>query len=108
MFKWIVMFDCLGVDMLVPCDEIMNRDVLNWMGGQKFNRELSRHLQIAKMRAQANPQRSPEIWAYECDQEMPYEEIRDLWESRPQYMADLVRKKGKCLYKLPREKNVIS
>jgi hypothetical protein len=107
MSKWIAMFDRLGLDMLVPCDEIMNRDVLNWMGGQKFDGELSRHLQIAKMRARANPQRFPEIWTYEFEQDMSYEDMRALWEASPQHMADLVRKKGGCLYKTPRERDLI-
>lgn len=39
--------------------------------------------------------------------DMSYEDMRALWEASPQHMADLVRKKGGCLYKTPRERDLI-
>lgn len=106
--KWIVMFDRLGVDMLVPCDEIMSRDALLWLGGQEFRSELHQHLNIAKLRAQSNPQRYPEIWVYDCQEDYSPEQMRKMWQNLPQGMADLVRKRGNCLYKTPREKDLIT
>lgn len=106
--KWIVMFDRLGVDMLVPCDEIMSRDALQWLGGKEFKSELGRHVTLAKVRAMANPQRFPEIWVYDCQDDYSQDQMRKMWHHMPQSMADLVRKKGNCLYKTPREKDLIT
>lgn len=105
--RWLVMFDRVGVDMLVPCDEIQSRDTLQWLGGKPFKSELSHHLSVAKMRARANPQRHPEIWAYDCEDDFSLDVMRELWVVHPQSMANLVRNKGTLLYKTPREKNFI-
>jgi hypothetical protein len=107
MSRWIAMFDRSGLDMLVPCDEIMTRDALQWLGGQNYTGELAHHLSVAKMRAMANPQRFPEIWVYDCEFDSTPEQMRDMWDDAPQNMADLVRKKGTCIYKTPREKDLI-
>ena len=106
--KWIVLFDRTGVDMLVPCDEMMTRDALEWLGGKEFKGELRHHLNVAKLRAQFNPQRAPEIWVYDCHEDYSHEQMRKMWQHMPQSMADLVRKKGNCLYKTPREKDLIT
>lgn len=104
---WLVLFDCNGVDMLVPVDEIKNKEILLWMGGEEFQSELGTHLSIAKMRAMANPQRHPEVWVYSTSDDLPLEDMRKMWDERAQAMANLVRSKGTCVYKTPREKNVI-
>lgn len=106
--KWIVLFDRTGVDMLVPCDEMMARDALEWLGGKAFKSEALQQLNIAKMRAQFNPQRHPEIWVYDCQEDYSPDQMRKMWQYMPQSMADLVRKKGNCLYKTPREKDLIT
>lgn len=106
--KWIVLFDSSGLDMLVPCDEIRTKEMLEWLGGKPHESELQRHAMIAKMRAMVNPQRFPEVWVYDCEEDYSLEDMRDLWEVSPQRMADLVRKKGSCLYKTPRERSVIT
>lgn len=104
---WLVLFDCAGVDMLVPVDEIKSKEILQWMGGEEFHSELETHLSIAKMRAMANPQRHPEVWVYDTVEDMSLDDMRNMWETGPQYMANMVRSKGTCVHKSPREKSVI-
>ena len=105
--QWVVMFDCAGVDTLIPCDEIKTRDMLEWLGGKDFKSELGRHIHIAKLRAAANVQRKPEIWVYDCVDDLSEDVMREMWGSNPQRMADLVRSKGTCIYRTVKERSVI-
>lgn len=106
--QFVVMFDSCGVDTLIPCDEMKTREMLEWLGGKPHKSELARHIRVALVRAQSNPHRFPEVWAYDCAEDHSLEEMRGLWGSTPQHMADLVRSRGTCLYKTPREKVVIT
>lgn len=105
--KWVVLFDCKGVDVLIPCDSMMAEEVMEWMSGKKFKSALSHHVSMAIIRAQANPQRFPEVWVYDTQDDLSTEMMRQMWEESPQGLADLVRKSGSCLFKSLREKSVI-
>jgi hypothetical protein len=59
------------------------------------------------MRAKANHQRFPEVWAYDTAEDYDYEDMRSMWEGSPQVVADLVREKGTNLFKYAKEKSVI-
>jgi hypothetical protein len=50
------------------------------------------------LRARFNQQRNPEVWGYNTEEDIAYDDMRDLWESNPQYMADLVRSKGEQFF----------
>lgn len=105
--QFVVMFDRTGVDTLIPCDEMKTREMLEWLGGKPHKSELAYHVNIALMRARYNPHRSPEVWVYETEDDFEESEMRGMWDESPQGMADLVRKKGKCLFKSPRDKQLI-
>jgi hypothetical protein len=105
--QFVVLFDRCGVDTLIPCDEMKTREMLEWLGGKPHQSELAYHIRIAMIRAQSNHQRFPEVWVYDCEQDFSESEMREMWNESPQGMADLVRKKGKCLFKSPRDKQLI-
>ena len=105
--KWIVMFGSEGWEVLIPCDDILIRDTLNWFSGDNSKGELNQHLMLAYMRARSNGQRRPEIWSYNTEQAFSEEEMQSMWNNRPQRMADLVRSKGSLIYKEYRNKSVI-
>ena len=105
--QFVVMFDRCGVDTLIPCDEMNAKDVLEWLGGNPHKGELARHIRLAIIRAQSNQHRFPEVWVYDCEQDFSESEMREMWNESPQGMADLVRKKGKCLFKSPKDKQLI-
>ena len=104
--RWLVLFDCTRVDWLIPFDEIYAKDMLEWIGGKAFG-QTSHLVTTMLMRARYNPHRSPEVWAYETEDDFEESEMRGMWDESPQGMADLVRKKGKCLFKSPRDKQLI-
>jgi hypothetical protein len=51
-----------------------------------------------EMRAQYNPQRHYEIYAIGVDSSITQEDIRDMFETDPQYAADLIRARGERIY----------
>lgn len=105
--QWVVMFDCAGVDTLIPCDEMKTREMLEWLGGKPHKSELAIHIRMAMIRAKSNHQRFPEVWVYDCEEDFSESEMRQMWNNAPQTMADLVRKKGNCLFKSVRDKQLI-
>ena len=59
----------------------------------------------AILRAQANPQRFPEIWAFESD--VDYAELEEIAENNPQVLVDAIRKCGQNIFKTLRTETVI-
>ena len=105
--QWVVLFDTLGVDTLIPWDELKADDMLRILAGKKSKDSASQRIGMIILRAQANTQRWPEVWAYDTSEDYPYEEMLEQWQEVPQGMANLVREKGTNLFKLPRQKEII-
>lgn len=61
--------------------------------------------QYAIMRAMANPQRFPEIWAFDSD--IDQETLEEAARENPQHLANLIREKGQEIYRTPKQKTVI-
>ena len=61
--------------------------------------------QYAILRAQANPQRFPEIWAFES--EIDLKELKIYSQEAPQVLADAIRRCGQAVFKTPRQDPVI-
>jgi hypothetical protein len=95
--RWLVVFGSEGWEMLVPCDPIVNRDLLQFGEGRKF--EMDRHLTIALHKARNNPGRRPEVWVYDTERDFSEAEMRSMWDESPQGMADLVREKGTLVFR---------
>ena len=104
--KWLVLFGSEGWEMLVPCDEIINRDLLQFGDKKKF--KMPGLANVAIVRARANPQRHPEVWVYDTEQDFSEVEMRSMWDESPQRMADLVREKGNLLFREARGRQVIN
>jgi hypothetical protein len=104
--KWLVVFGSEGWEMLVPCDAIINRDFLQF--GDEKKLEMPGLINIAMTKARANSQRHPEVWAYDTEQDFSEAEMRSMWEESPQGMADLVRGRGKLLFREARGRQVIN
>jgi hypothetical protein len=105
--QWIVLFDTLGVDTLIPWDEIKQDAMLDVLAGRKPKGYLDKRVNMMVLRAQANMQRWPEVWAYDTAEDYEYEEMRKIWEGAPQSVADAVRDRGTNLFRHQRQKEVI-
>ncbi len=70
--QWIVLFDTLGVDILLPWDDLKGEDMLTVLAGKKPKDSINKRINMMVIRAQANMQRWPEVWAYDTSED--YEE----------------------------------
>ena len=59
----------------------------------------------AILRAQANPQRFPEIWAFES--EISLDELNEYAKDSPQMLADAIRNCGQNVFKTHKPESVI-
>jgi hypothetical protein len=105
--QWVVLFDTLGVDTLIPWDDLKSDDMLAVLSGKNPARKGNKHVNMMVLRAKANHQRFPEVWAYDTAEDYEYEDMRKMWEDMPQVVADSVREKGTNLFKYAKEKSVI-
>lgn len=105
--QWVVLFDTLGVDVLVPWDDLKGEDMLTVLAGKKPRDSINKRINMMVVRAQANMQRWPEVWAYDTAEDYEYEEMRKIWEGAPQSIADAVRAKGTNLFRHQRQKEII-
>lgn len=105
--QWVVLFDTLGVDVLIPWDDLKSEDMLTVLAGKKPKDSINKRINMMVLRAQANMQRWPEVWAYDTAEDYEYEEMRKMWEATPQSIADAVRAKGTNLFRHQRQKEII-
>lgn len=105
--QWVVLFDTLGVDTLIPWDDLKSDDMVAVLSGKNPARKGNKHVNVMVLRAQANHQRFPEVWAYDTAEDYEYEDMRKIWEEMPQAVADMVREKGTNLFKHTKEKAII-
>jgi len=105
--QWVVLFDTLGVDTLLPWDDLKGDDMIAVLSGKAPGKKGNRHVSMMVIRAQANHQRFPEVWAYDTAEDYEYEEMKKMWEDSPQVVADSVRERGTSLFKYAKEKAII-
>jgi hypothetical protein len=72
-------------------------------GDEKVDFPIPRH---AILRAQLNPHRFPEIWAFES--EVSLEELKIYADETPQALADAIRRCGQNIFKTSRTETVIT
>lgn len=96
--QWIVLFDNEGLDTLVPYGDMVEEQVMSRLAGGEMSRDAQHTISRIMLRARFNEHRHPEVWCYSTADHMEYQDMRDLWEASPQYMADLIRKSGQQLH----------
>jgi hypothetical protein len=96
-------FDSLGFEWIFSVTDYERKKVMAYLKGEKkVDLPVPRY---AILRAQFNPQRFPEIWAFESDIELA--ELKIVAEETPQVLVDAIRKCGRNVFKTPREESVI-
>jgi hypothetical protein len=80
LFSW----DCTGVEAIIPITQYEDWDTVNAFA--------------VLLRARFNSQRFYEVYAVDCDPGITEQDWRDMWAASPQMCADMIRKRGVCLY----------
>lgn len=55
----------MGVDTLIPLDQVENQEIMEWLGGAEVKepgQALAHHVGLAKARAIFGSLNSPELW----------------------------------------------
>ena len=91
-----VMWDCHGLEAV---GEIVDPAMKTWavLANKPVPRE-DFNIQHWQLRARYNLQRCYEIYAIGVDGTITQEDIRDMFETDPQYAADLIRARGERIY----------
>jgi hypothetical protein len=91
-----VMWDCNGLEAI---GEVADPALKTWaiLANKPVPRE-DFNVMHWQMRAQHNPQRHYEIYAIGVDGSITQEDIQDMFDTDPQYAADLIRARGERIY----------
>ena len=96
-------FDSIGFEWIFNVTEYEKKKFWAVLkGDEKVDFPIPRH---AILRARANPQRFPEIWAFES--EMTKQELEEIAEESPQVLVDAIRRCGQNVFKTYKPESVI-
>jgi hypothetical protein len=96
-------FDTMGFEWIFNVTDYEKKKMWATLKGEdKVDFPIPRH---AILRAHANPQRFPEIWAFES--EVSLEELRIYSKEAPQALADAIRRCGQNVFNTPKTETVI-
>lgn len=104
---FVAYWDCLGFESITDCTTWERQTLLNEIAGKEL-KPAPVNLHAMMMRARFNPQRSPEIWSFTTTEGITEQELREIAADNPQYLVDLIREKGKCLYRCVAPTQVIT
>jgi hypothetical protein len=103
MSAYMAYFDTLGFEWIFNVTDYEKKKMWAVLkGDEKVDFPIPRH---AIIRAQANPQRFPEIWAFES--EISLDELNEYAKEQPQELADAVRRCGQNVFRTHKTESVI-
>jgi hypothetical protein len=105
--KYLAYFDTLGFECVFNLTALESEFVMATLAGEQW--QLPFNLEVMKMRARFNGQRHPEIWFFNVGENLTEEDVREMANNNPQYLADFIRANGTSLYgERSSTKNVIN
>lgn len=103
MNAYVAYFDTLGFEWIVNVTEYEKKKFWSVLKG---NKEVDIAMpRYAMLRARANPQRFPEIWAFES--EISLAELNQYAKDSPQALVDAIRRCGQNVFKTHKDERVI-
>jgi len=103
---FIAYWDCLGFETIIDCTSWERQTLLNQISGKEL-KPAPINLHAMLLRARFNPQRGPEIWSFTTTEEITEAELKEIAQKNPQQLVDLVRERGKCLYRSVADKQIV-
>lgn len=99
---YLFMWNSYGIEAIVPITQYEDQskfDMWKILEGEETGKNpLDDILSAMTLRARFNVERSYEIYAMDCAEGITEEDLFDLWDSNPQYAADLTRKRGVSIF----------
>lgn len=93
---YVAMWDCQGLECLVNWTEISRRRTWQALAGQPLS-DIP-NVNMMQLRAQFNPQRNYEIYKFSVDRSVSVEDLRNMFDTDPQHIVNLIRKHGESIY----------
>ena len=107
----LIMWDCYGIEAVIDVTAEEQNCLFDMIRGktQTFHSWLKTTLQHLTLRAQANGQRNYEVYSIWVDENITADDITSAFEENPQNMADLIRQRGRVIFRNARgsQKQVI-
>jgi len=99
--RFLLMWCTDGLEVL--CDITAESQNRMWdaLRGEKTQSRMP-NLMHLELRARYNSQRFYEIYIIDVDAEVTEQDLREMFEQDPQTAADLIRKRGTCIFGEPR------
>lgn len=94
--KFLVMWDCNGLECIFDITDMEGDAMIAGLKGETYKQPFN--LYTLMLRARYNSQRSYEIYTFEVEGNISKDEMANMFNSNPQYFADLIREKGNKLY----------
>ena len=97
---FIVAWDQLGLESVVPVTDIYSADLFETIktGTSVASKTVMLQLNMMMLRARMNPQRHYEIYSIHATPGITADDIKEMFDTNPQYAADLMRERGTKLY----------
>lgn len=108
MAEFLISWDTNGIEAIVPIGEMREENIAAKLCGDKEPHNIGSIYNMLTMRVRFNPQRSPQIWGINVDDSIDKDTLRNIADTTPQVLVDLVKAKGVMLYGDKMQKSVIS
>jgi len=104
---YLLSWDMHGLEACINISDMDRQKTFDILRGVDNKSNPNQIANMIMLRAKFNSQRHYEIYAIDVDANVGQEDIKASFESDPQGMAELVRKRGRCLYSDRMQKNNI-
>lgn len=106
--KFLAMWDCEGLECLFDITNIEGDNLIAKLKGETYR--VPFNISTMMIRAQANSQRSYEIYSFTTDDSMTYDFVKEMFGSDPQVIVNSIREQGNKIYSnyKPNAKKVIA
>lgn len=108
MSEFLISWDTNGIEAIIPIGEQRSENLVAKLSGKPEPFNIGSTYNMLCMRARFNPQRSPQIWGINVDDSITEAMLREIADTTPQVLVDLVKEKGVKFFGDKMQKSVIS
>lgn len=94
--RFLAMWDCNGLESLFDITNMDHDAMMAGLKGETFKAPFN--ISMMMIRAQANMQRSYEIYTFSTDDTMDYDDVVEMFRHSPQTIVDAIRAQGNKIY----------
>lgn len=94
MKKYLVSFDSLGVEAIIDLTELDEQFIFDKLHNSDATSPINSLISRIILRAQFNPQRNPEVWIIDVNDDVAYKDVVSISKDTPREFTDFTRKNG--------------